>query len=42
MNANSIKIKVSKKLDKLASQVLFPEKLKAANETLRNTVLPKK
>ena len=35
------KVKVSKSLDKFSGKVLFPEKLKRANEILAKTGLPK-
>jgi hypothetical protein len=34
-------VKINDKLDKLAEKVLFPEKLKRANETLKRVGLPK-
>ena len=33
-------VKINKKLDKLKGRVLFPEKLKQANETLERVGLP--
>jgi hypothetical protein len=34
-------VKINDKLDKLAEKVLFPEKLKRANATLKRVGLPK-
>ena len=34
-------VRINKKLDKLAKKVLFPEKVKEANDTLKKVGLPK-
>ena len=34
-------VRINRKLDKLAGKVLFPEKVKEANETLKKVGLPK-
>ena len=45
MDKNEAKIpivKINKELEKFKGKVLFPEKLKLANELLKNAILPEK